>query len=467
MSNKTVRGLSVLGILAVLWFFPVPQGLDPKAWKLFAIFVATIAGFIIQPLPIGAIALIGVTFSSMTGVLRMGDALSGFSNATIWLIVAAFLFATGFIKTGLGRRIAYLLIERFGNSTLKLGYVFAVCELIFGPATPSNTARAGGIIYPIVASLSNAYDSHPDSNPRRIGSYLFLNEYQMNVISSAMFMTAMTGNPMIADFASKVLGIHISWGLWALAASVPGIISMLVIPYFLYKVYPPEVKKTPEAKALATEELSKMGKLSKDETVLAGIFLLALVLWATATYTGLNATAVALFGVSLMIIAGIVKWNDVIENKSAWDTLVWMGTLIGMASFLVKFGFIAWFSKAVSAGLVGIPTVQAFILILVVYMYSHYGFASMVAHIVALYSALVSLAVTAGVPPYVAALSLGYMSSLCGSLTHYAAGPAPIYFGAGYVDQGTWWRLGFYISIINLVIWTGIGSMWWKVLGLW
>ncbi len=465
--NKATRGAIVIAIALALWFFPVPAGLKPEAWKLFAIFVATIIGFIAQPLPIGAVACLSITVAMMTKVLKPGEALSGFSNSTIWLIVAAFLFATGFIKTGLGRRIAYLLIQKFGNSTLKLGYVFAVCELIFGPATPSNTARAGGIIYPIVASLSHAYDSKPDHQPRRIGSFLFFTEYQMVVLSSAMFMTAMTGNPLIADMAGKMFNVNISWGLWALAASVPGIISMIVIPYFLYKVYPPEVKHTPEAKELAAAELAKMGPLSKPELLLSCIFGMALTLWATTTYTKLDATAIALFAVSLMLVVDIVNWNDVVSNKGAWDTLVWMGTLIGLANYLVRFGFIGWFSKTVSAGLVGIPALQAFALILIIYMYSHYGFASMVAHIVAMYSALVSLAITAGIPPYVAALSLGYISSLCGSLTHYAAGPAPIYFGAGYVDQKTWWLLGFYISIINLIIWIGIGSCWWKVLGLW
>ena len=465
--SKLQRGLLTLAIGLGLWFFPCPEGLDPKAWQLFAIFFTTIAGFIIQPLPIGAIALMAVTFSMISGVLKPAEALSGYSNATIWLIVSAFLFATGFIKTGLGKRIAYALIRRFGESSLKLGYVFAVCELIFAPATPSNTARAGGIIYPIVSSLSEAYGSTAENNPRRIGSFLFLTEYQLNCISSAMFMTAMTGNPIIAGMASEALGVQISWGLWALAGLVPGIISMIVIPYFLFKVYPPEIINTPEAKELAREELNKIGPLSAAEKMLGGIFLLALTLWATASYTGQNATAIALLGVCLMLVCNIVNWRDVIENKSAWDTLVWMGTLISLASGLVKLKFIAWFSTTVGAALVGIPGFYAFVLIILIYTYSHYGFASMVAHIVALYTALATLAVNAGVPPYVAALSLAFLSSICGSLTHYAAGPAPIYFGAGFVEQKTWWRLGFFISIINLIIWVGIGSAWWKVLGLW
>lgn len=467
MNMQLIRGLSVLAIGAAIWFCPVPAGLKPEAWHLFAIFFATIAGFIIQPLPIGSIACIAVTFTMLSGVLKPADALSGFSNSTIWLIVSAFLFATGFVKTGLGRRIAYVLIRKFGDSTLKLGYVFAACELIIGPATPSNTARAGGILYPIVSSLANAYGSKPDTSPRKIGSYLVLNEYQMNCISSAMFMTAMTGNPLIADMASKALGINISWGLWALAGLVPGLLSMLVIPYFLFKVYPPEIKRTPEAKTLAAEELRKMGRFSKAEFLLSLIFGVALLLWATSAYTSFDATAVALLAVSMMLIGNLIQWSDVLENKGAWDTFVWMGTLVGLANFMVKLGFIPWFASLVSSNLAGVGPIQAFCLVVVLYMYSHYGFASMVAHIVAMFSALASVAVSAGIPPFLAALSLAYVSSICGSLTHYAAGPAPIYFGSGYVDQGTWWRLGFYISIINLIIWIGIGGCWWKVLGLW
>ncbi len=465
--NNMVRGLIVLAIGAVIWFIPVPDGVKLEAWRLLAIFVATIAGFILQPLPIGAIAIIAVSVTILLGVLKPGEALSGFSNATIWLIVSAFLFSRGFIKTGFGRRIAYMLIRKFGDRTLKLGYILAACEFIFGPFTPSNTARGGGIIYPIVRSLATAFQSEPDHSPRRIGAYLMFTEYQMNCISSALFMTAMTGNPLIAQFASKTLNIEISWGLWTLAAIIPALLSMLVIPYYLYKVYPPVVTHTPEARTLAEAELKAIGPLTRGEKVLAAIFVCALLLWSTSSYTKIDATAVALLAVSVMMITKVISWNDVLEEKGAWDTFVWMGSLVGLATFLEKLGLISWFAKSVSAGLVGISAAPAFLLILGLYMYSHYGFASMVGHIVALYSALVAVMVLAGVPPYLAALSMAYASSLCGSLTHYAAGPAPIYFGSGYIKQHTWWKLGFYISIINLVIWIGIGPIWWKVLGLW
>ena len=465
--NNLVRGLIVVLVGAAIWFMPVPAGLKPQAWHLFAVFVATILGFILQPLPIGSVAFISITITALTATLKPAEALSGFSNGTIWLIVSAFLFAKGFIKTGLGRRIAFVLIRAIGDSTLKLGYTLALSDLIISPATPSNTARAGGIIFPIVKSLCTAFDSEPGASSRRVGSYLMQTAYQANTITSAMFMTAMAGNPLIALLAAKTLNIQISWGLWAMAAIVPGLVSLLVIPYFLYKFYPPELKKTPEAKALATVELTKMGPMSFGEKVVAGVFVLALALWSTSQYTKIDATVVAMIAVSIMMISKVLEWKDVLEEKGAWDTLIWMGSLVGLADFLSKLGFIPWFAKSVSALLVGVPWVQAFAVLLVVYMYAHYGFASLTAHITAMYAAFAAVAVSAGAPVYLVALALGFMSNLCMSLTHYAAGPSPIYFGAGYVDQGAWWRIGFIVSVINIVIWVGLGGFWWKVLGLW
>ncbi|MBP9484097.1 MAG: anion permease [Negativicutes bacterium] len=465
--TKLVRGLLVILIGTAIWLMPIPAGLKPAAWQLFAIFVATIAAFILQPLPIGAIAFISVTFTALIGVLKPAEALSGFSNGTIWLIVSAFLFAKGFIKTGLGKRIAYVLIRFMGDSTLKLGYTLALSDLIIAPATPSNTARAGGIIFPIVKSLASAFDSEPGPSSRRVGSYLVQTAYQNNTITSAMFMTAMAGNPLIALLAQQTLNIQISWGLWALAAIVPGLLSLLIIPYFLYKVYPPEVTRTPEAKLLAITELKKMGVMSREEKIVAAVFVGSLILWSTATITKLDATVVAMLAVSIMLLTSVLTWKDVLEEQGAWDTLIWMGVLIGLADFLLKLGFIPWFAQSIGNMMIGIPWLYALMILLVVYMYAHYGFASLVAHITAMYAAFASVAVSAGAPAYLVALAFAFMSNLCMSLTHYAAGPAPILFGSGYVDQGTWWKLGFYVSVINILIWVGIGSLWWKVLGLW
>jgi DASS family divalent anion:Na+ symporter len=467
VNSNFKKGLLVILVGAILWFIPVPAGLKPQAWHLFAIFVTTILGFILQPLPIGAVAFIAVTFSALSGVLKPVEALSGFGNNTIWLIVSAFLFAKGFIKTGLGRRIAYMIIKSIGDSTLKLGYAIVISDFIMAPATPSSAARAGGILFPIVRSLNSALGSEPGPTARRIGAYLLQTEYHGNAITCAMFLTSMAGNPLIALLAAKTLNIEITWGQWALAAIVPGIISLIAVPYFIYKFDPPEITKLPQAKEMAGNELAKMGALSLHEKIITGVFCGALILWSTSQFTKVDATFVAMLGVSVMLVTKVLEWKDILEEKGAWDTMVWMGSLVALADYLSKLGFIPWFAKAVSASIVGIPWLPAFGILLLVYVYAHYAFASLTAHITAMYAAFIAVAVAAGAPPYLVALALAFMSNLCMSLTHYGGSPAPIFFGAGYVDQGTWWKVGFMVSVVNMIIWVGLGAIWWKVLGLW
>ena len=467
MNGNAKKGLIVILVGLIIWFLPVPEGLKAPAWKLFAIFVATILGFILQPLPIGAIALISVGVTGFLKVISVSDVLSGFGNSTIWLIVSAFLFAKGFIKTGLGKRIAYKIMSAIGDSSLKLGYAMVLSDLIIAPATPSNTARAGGILYPIVRSLASAFNSEPGESSRKIGSYLMKTTFQGNCVTSAMFVTAVAPNSLVVALAAQTAKVNITWGTWALAGIVPGLVCLAVIPYILYKLYPPEITKTPEAKELANREIEKMGPMSRSEKVAAFVFVLALVLWATASFTKLDATMVAMVCVGIMLIGQAIEWKDVIEEKGAWDTLIWMGALMSLAGALNKLGLIAWFAKLVGGALVGVTWWVALGVLLLAYMYSHYAFASLSAHVTAMYAAFLAVSVAAGAPPFLAAMGLGAISGFMGGITHYATGPAPIYFGSGYIPQGTWWKLGFIISVVNMVVWIGLGGMWWKVLGLW
>lgn len=467
MNGKWVRSLVVLAVGVLIWCLPVPSGVKPEAWHLLAIFAATILGFILQPMPIGAIAFLSLTVAAGTNVLKVTDVLSGFADATVWLIVAAFLFARGFVKTGVGRRIAFELIKYFGDSTLKLAYVLILSDLAVAPATPSNTARAGGILFPITRSLASSFGSEPGPTSRKMGNFLLQAVYHGDSITSAMFMTAMAGNPLMVALAAKAAGVDITWGSWFLAALAPAVCSLVIIPLFIYKCTAPEIKKTPEAKAVALTELAAMGPMRSAEKWLLGIFGTALVLWATSQFTGLNATLVAMIAVSAMVMTDVLEWNDVVAEKGGWDTMIWMGSLICLAGYLNKLGLIPWFAKTVSASVVGLSWPVAFLCIVLVYTYAHYAFASLTAHIAAMFSAFLAVAVAVGTPPYLAAFALFFASSISQALTHYAAGPAPIYFGAGYVSQGEWWKVGFGVSAINLIIWIGVGGAWWKVLGLW
>ena len=467
VGSSISRGLLVVLVGLIIWFLPIPAGVKKEAWHLLAIFVATIFGLILTPLPMGAVVIIGVMMTAFTGTLKIGTALSGFANGVVWLIVLAFLIARGFINTGLGRRIAYHFIRAFGHKTLGLGYAIVASDLVLSPATPSNTARAGGIIYPIVRALAGTFGSEPGATARKVGAFLMKTEYQATVITSAMFMTSMAPNPLAAELASKTAKISISWGMWALAASVPGIVSLILVPYILYKIFPPEIKETPEAAAMAHRELEKMGPMKRTEKIMLFVFILTLVLWVTGELTKIDATVIALLGVSVMLLTGVLRWEDVLTEKGAWDALIWFGGLVMMASQLNSLGFMKWFAGSIGGAITGWGWLSALIVLMLVYFYSHYGFASTTAHISAMFAPFLAVAVAAGAPPYMAALILAFFSALNAGITHYGTGPAPIYFNAGYMDQKTWWKLGLIISLVNIAIWMGIGFPWWKVLGLW
>jgi len=439
-----------------------------RGLHLFAIFVTTIVGIILAPLPMGGVAMIGIAITAVSGTLSIGDSLSGFSDVVIWLIVLAFMISRGFIKTGLGARIAYNFMALLGKNTLGLSYGLAATDLVLAPAIPSNAARAGGIVMPVMASLAKAYGSNPgDGTERRIGAFLTLTAYQADIITSAMFLTAMAANPLAQKLAGD-LHVTITWTGWAVAAIVPGLISLLLIPWVIYKLYPPEITKTPGAVEIAKAKLAEFGPMKRSEWMMLGVFVLLLVMWIFAPQLGnLNATTAALVGLGFLLVLGVLNWNDVKQETAAWDTLVWFAALVMMASFLNKLGMIPWFSKAVGDTMLGHGWIFAFLVLSLVYFYSHYFFASNTAHVASMYGAFLGVAVALGAPPVLAALVLAYFSNLFASMTHYGCGPAPVLFGTGYVPVGTWWRMGLLISVINIVIWVGIGGAWWKVLGLW
>ncbi|HYF76994.1 MAG TPA: DASS family sodium-coupled anion symporter, partial [Symbiobacteriaceae bacterium] len=329
--TKLTRALIVLLAGVIIWFLPPFGGLKPQAMHLTAIFVSTILGLILQPLPQGAVVLLGVAVTAITGTMTIGDTMAGFSDATVWLIVAAFLFARGFIKTGLGRRIAFLLVSMFGKSTLGLGYALAFADAVLAPATPSNTARAGGILFPVVRSLSSSMGSEPGPTAKKAGAYLMFNSFHTCLITSAIFLTGVAPNSLIVKLAKDSFKFNITWTGWFWAALVPGVISLLVGPYILYKLFNPEIKQSPDAPVTAKRELAKMGPMSLGEMGMLGVFLLTLILWATGQWTNINATAVALGGVAILLAVNVINWDDVLAEKGAWDALAWFGGLVGLA----------------------------------------------------------------------------------------------------------------------------------------
>jgi DASS family divalent anion:Na+ symporter len=288
------------------------------------------------------------------------------------------------------------------------------------------------------------------------------------VITSAMFLTAMAANPLAATLAAENAGLEITWGGWALAALVPGAISLLVVPWLLYRMNPPEIKETPEAADIAKKKLAEMGSMKSSEWIMLGVFVLLIVLWVFGNQLGgIYGTTAAIIGLALLLVTGVLNWGDVLNERGAWDTLVWFAALVMMASQLNSLGLIPWFGDRMGTVVSGYGWVTAFLVLSLAYFYSHYLFASNTAHVSAMYAAFLVVAIAAGAPAMLAALVLAFFSNLFSSMTHYGTGPAPVFFGSGYVEMGDWWKSGFIISVVNIVIWLGVGGLWWKILGLW
>ncbi|KAK3042948.1 hypothetical protein RJ639_001024, partial [Escallonia herrerae] len=422
----------VLGLL-IRFAIPKPDKVSRQAWQLFAIFLITIAGLILSPLPVGAWAFLCLTLTVITKTLPFAAAFAAFTNEVIWLIVASFFFSRGFVKTGLGDRIAMYFVRWLGKSTLGLSYGLVLGEAVICPAMPSSTARAGGIFLPIIKSLSSSAGSQPkDDSARKLGAYLVQSQLQSACSSSGLFLTAAAQNLLCVKLA-EALGVEVKvqWVTWFKAASLPALISLLATPFILYKIFPPETKSTPDAPIMAARKLESMGPVKRNEWIMVGTMLITITLWVSGETLGVASVVAAMLGLSILLLSGVLDWDDCLSEKSAWDTLAWFGVLVGMAAQLTALGIVPWMSKCVANFLksLSLSWPGAFFILQPAYFFIHYLFASQTAHVGALYSAFLSMHLASKVPGLLAALALGYNTNLFGALTHYSSGQAAVYYG--------------------------------------
>ena len=485
MGFKPLPAAVAVAIALIIWFaIPVPAGVTANAWHLLALFVATIAAIIGKAMPIGALSIVAIALVAVTGVTNatpggaIADALSSFANPLIWLIGVSIMISRGIIKTGLGARIGYLFIAVWGKKTIGIAYSLALSELILAPVTPSNTARGGGIIHPIMRAIAGSYDSDPEHGTQgRMGRFLALANYHANPITSAMFITATAPNPLIVKLIADTTGAQISltWGTWALAMLLPGLVALALMPLVVYWLNPPEIKSTPNAAQFARERLREMGPVTRGELIMLGVFGVLLLLWAGipawifGPAAAVDPTTTAFIGLSLCLVTGVLTWDDVIKEKSAWDTIVWFGALVMMATFLNKLGLIGWFAKSMETGIghLGLGWMGASALLMLTYLYAHYAFASTTAHITAMFAAFYGAGLALGAPALPFGLMMAAASNIMMTLTHYATGTSPVVFGSGYVTLGQWWKTGFIMSVVLILIWLVVGGAWWKALGYW
>jgi divalent anion:Na+ symporter, DASS family len=467
MNSKVWKlGICIL-VAVVLLLLPAPAGLSPVAWQLFAVYLAAILGLVLRPFD-EAVILLGVIAAAGLAFGNMGALLSGYASSVAWLVFSAFMIGAAFSATGLGRRIAFLLISKFGRTTLRLAYVAAVTDLVISPATPSNTARTGGIVYPIFQSIAVALDSKPGPTARRIGAYLTLTLYYISFTTGYTFLTAMAPNVLILSFAKSIMKVQVDWMLWATAAIVPGLVTLFLIPWVVYKIYPPEIKKI-DNETLGKKGLAELGPISRREITLAVLFVLAILGWALGSVLKIDATAVAVGFVAACLLTGVMTWDNVIAYKGAWSTFIWYGGIIGFADALSKANFFVWLTKLIAANVdfTGIPPLAVLAALVLFCLAIRYLFASQAAYVAAMMPVLFSIALVAKVPLLPATFLIAFAAGYGGMLTHYGGALSPVLFGMGYIDQGTWWRKGAIMALISFVTTFVFGFLWWNMIGIW
>jgi len=456
----------VLVYFAIVYVIPRPAAIKPEGWRLLGIFLATIAGSITQPIPAGALVLLAVTLSAVIGGLTVEQALAGYADKSVWLVMAAFFISRALMNSGLARRVALFFVRLFGKSSLGVTYALSLSDMLLAGMIPSNSARSGGVILPIARSIAELYGSKPGATAGLLGSFMMTAVYQSICVTAAMFYTGQASNPLAARMAAG-FGYEVTWASWFVAAIVPGLVSLLVIPLVVMRLNPPQIVRTPEAAAFATKELAAMGRFSFSEKILTGVFVMVCGLWATSAATKIDITVTALAGAMLLIVTGVLSWEDVKSERAAWDIFIWYGGLIRLSQALNEYGITRAFADGVAKTFSGFGWMGLFLIALLIYFYAHYAFASITGHLLAMFPPFVAVLLTKGAPIGLMVFSFACFANFSAGLTNYGTTPTPIFFAQGYVSLKKWWLVGAVVSVFNLIIWMTVGFGWWKLIRIW
>jgi len=452
--------------LVIVYVVPRPESIKPEGWRLTGIFIATVAGLIAQPLPGGALVLLGVTMSTLVGGLSVEQALMGWADKSVWLVIAAIMISRALINTGLGRRIALFFVRLFGTSSLGVTYALAMSDMVLAGVIPANSARSGGIILPIARSIAELYGSKPGVSAGLLGSFLMSAVYQSICVTAAMFYTGQASNPLAARMAAS-FGYEVTWASWLQATIVPGLVSLLVIPLVVMWMNRPEIVRTPEARAFAARELREMGPLKSHEKILLVVFVGVCGLWGTSSWTRMDITATALMGALVLLLTGVLTWEDVKNERTGWDIFVWYGGLIRLSEALNGYGVTKAFAEGVGHMLSGFGWMGLFLIALIIYFYAHYVFASITAHLLSMFPPFLAVLLAKGAPIGMMVFAFACFANFSAGLTNYGTTPTPLFFSQGYLSLKKWWAIGAVISVVNIVIWMTVGFSWWKVIHIW
>jgi DASS family divalent anion:Na+ symporter len=466
INKKSLVMLMIAVLTLTAWLvIPQPSQLTSQGWQTFLIFLATITGLILNPFPMGVVTFLALVSSIVTGSIPINKALEGFGQNIVWLVICAFFIARTVINTGLGTRIAYLFISRFGKTPIGVAYSIIFTEFCIAPMIPSATSRGGGIIYPIAKSAIESYISSINHGHKKIGEFFTMICLHSNIITSTMFLTAMAGNPVAQKIATG-LGVEITWSNWAQAAVVPGLVSLILLPLIVRTFCRMPVGVDNDAiVAAAKDGLKRLGKMTRDELITASTFIGLITLWVLEKEVGINATTTAMLGVSVLLLTGVLTWNDIINEKSAWDIFMWFSILVTIANSLSEQNVTLWIGNIISASLNGYTALFTGMIVCLGLFFGHYMFASTTVYFTAMYGVFLKTFLNLGLPPLASAYSLIIVIMISSGFTHYGISSAPVFFSGGYMTVKEWWKKSFFITVSVAIVWVAICTTWWSIIG--
>jgi divalent anion:Na+ symporter, DASS family len=442
-----------------IWFFPVPAGLTAPAWHLFAAFAAAISSVLVGAFSLLTASMIAVGAVVLTGTITPAQAFSGFANSSVLLVVIAFIVAQAVVKSGLGRRISLFMVSRFGGSSLGLAYSIVLTDAAIAPAFPSNTAR-GGVLFPIVLSVSKGAGSNPDDpEARRLGGYLMFCGMASLAVSSALWMTATSANPVALQIGQK-FGLEIGFGSWILASCVPALAAIGMLPLLVAKLFPPGVGATPEAPPAARKELAAMGPLSRDERITAVTFAVMVSGWVFAGALNLNVTSIAFMGFGVLLIAGVLTVEDIDIRGDTLSTFLWLAVLFAMSGQLNELGFMSYVGERLASRLGDLSWPATYVSLIVLYVAIHYLFVSQSSQVLALFGVFLDVGIRGGVPVPLMGFGLLFASSYFSVITPQGGSQNIIFAASGYLKQGELYKLGFFTTLAFLAVFLLIGTPW-------
>ena len=442
-----------------IWLAPVPAGLTLPAWHLFAIFVAAIASVLVGAFPLLTSTMLAVAAVVLTGTISPAKAFGGFANASVLLVVIAFLVAQAVVKSGLGRRISLFMVSRFGRSSLGLAYSIVLTDAVIAPAFPSNTAR-GGVLFPVVLSVAKGSGSQPDDpEGRRLGGYLMFCAMASLAVSSALWMTATSANPIGIQVAQE-FGLQINFGTWFIAASVPALTAIVLLPWIVAKLYPPGVGDTPEAPTAARQALAALGPLSRDERITAVAFALMVSGWIFADALGLNVTSIAFAGLGLLLMTNVLTLDDIAAQGDTLATFLWLAVLFALSGQLNELGFMGYVGQRLASHMGGLSWPVTYVTLVALYVAIHYMFVSQSSQVLALLGVFLDVGVRGGVPAPLMAFALLFASSYFSVITPQGGSQNVIFVGSGYLTQRELYRLGLLVTLFFLAVFMVVGTAW-------